>query len=46
MYMVAALAVLLISLTLWRVLPRFTPGTSVSYPRRPRRPHCRGENAH
>lgn len=33
MYMVAALAVLLISLTLWRVLPRFTPGTSVSYPR-------------
>jgi predicted MFS family arabinose efflux permease len=29
MYMVAALAVLLISLTLWRVLPRFTPGTSV-----------------
>ena len=33
MYMVAALAVLLISLTLWRVLPRFTLGTSVSYPR-------------
>ena len=33
MYMMAAAAVLLISLTLWRVLPRFTPGTSVSYPR-------------
>ncbi|MBW1254183.1 MFS transporter [Pantoea allii] len=33
MYMIAAIAVLLISLTLWRVLPRFTPGTSVSYPR-------------
>ncbi|MDF2041030.1 MULTISPECIES: MFS transporter [unclassified Pantoea] len=33
MYMIAALAVLLITLTLWRVLPRFTPGTSVSYPR-------------
>ncbi|WP_343551670.1 MFS transporter [Pantoea sp.] len=33
MYMVAAVAVLLISLALWRVLPRFTPGTSVSYPR-------------
>jgi len=33
MYMVAALAVLLITLTLWRVLPRFAPGTSVSYPR-------------
>lgn len=33
MYMIAALAVLFISLALWRVLPRFTPGTSVSYPR-------------
>ncbi|MCJ7927732.1 MFS transporter [Pantoea vagans] len=33
MYMIAALAVLLITLTLWRVLPRFAPGTSVSYPR-------------
>ena len=33
MYMIAAVAVLLISLALWRVLPRFTPGTSVSYPR-------------
>ncbi|HBZ15243.1 MAG TPA: MFS transporter [Pantoea sp.] len=33
MYMVAAVAVLLISVALWRVLPRFTPGTSVSYPR-------------
>ncbi len=33
MYIIAALAVFLISLTLWRVLPRFTPGTSVSYPR-------------
>jgi predicted MFS family arabinose efflux permease len=33
MYMTAALAVLLITLTLWRVLPRFAPGTSVSYPR-------------
>ena len=33
MYVLAAAAVLLISLTLWRVLPRFTPGTSVSYPR-------------
>ncbi|MCZ4059883.1 MFS transporter [Pantoea sp. LMR881] len=33
MYILAALAVLLISLALWRVLPRFTPGTSVSYPR-------------
>lgn len=33
MYLVAAGAVLLISLALWRVLPRFTPGTSVSYPR-------------
>lgn len=33
MYMVAAAAVLLISLALWRVLPRFKPGTSVSYPR-------------
>lgn len=33
MYMIAALAVLLITLTLWRVLPRFVPGTSVSYPR-------------
>ena len=33
MYMVAAVAVLLISLALWRVLPRFKPGTSVSYPR-------------
>lgn len=32
MYMIAALAVLLITLTLWRVLPRFAPGTSVSYP--------------
>lgn len=32
-YMIAALAVLLITLTLWRVLPRFAPGTSVSYPR-------------
>ncbi|MGP0154166.1 MFS transporter [Pantoea ananatis] len=33
MYIIADLAVFLISLTLWRVLPRFTPGTSVSYPR-------------
>ncbi|MDO6407812.1 MFS transporter [Pantoea phytobeneficialis] len=33
MYLVAAAAVLMISLALWRVLPRFTPGTSVSYPR-------------
>jgi len=33
MYMVAAVAVLLISLALWRVLPSFKPGTSVSYPR-------------
>ncbi len=33
MYMIAALAVLLITLTLWRVLPRFASGTSVSYPR-------------
>lgn len=33
MYMIAALAVLLITLSLWRVLPRFAPGTSVSYPR-------------
>lgn len=33
MYMIAALAVLLITLMLWRVLPRFAPGTSVSYPR-------------
>ena len=33
MYMAAAVAVLLISLALWRVLPRFKPGTSVSYPR-------------
>jgi predicted MFS family arabinose efflux permease len=33
MYMIAAVAVLLISVALWRVLPRFTPGTSVSYPR-------------
>ncbi|UVV73019.1 MFS transporter [Pantoea agglomerans] len=33
MYMIAALAVLLVTLTLWRVLPRFAPGTSVSYPR-------------
>ncbi len=33
MYLIAAAAVLLISLTLWRVLPRFTPGTTVSYPR-------------
>ena len=33
MYMIAALAVLLITLTLWRVLPRFAPGSSVSYPR-------------
>lgn len=33
MYIIAALAVLLITLTLWRVLPRFAPGTSVSYPR-------------
>lgn len=33
MYMIAALAVLLITLTLWRILPRFAPGTSVSYPR-------------
>lgn len=33
MYMIAALAVLLITLTLWRVLPRFAPGTSMSYPR-------------
>lgn len=33
MYWLAAALVLFISLTLWRVLPRFTPGTSVSYPR-------------
>jgi len=33
MYMIAAAAVLLISVALWRVLPRFTPGTPVSYPR-------------
>ncbi|KNC12775.1 MFS transporter [Pantoea sp. RIT-PI-b] len=33
MYLIAAVAVLLISGALWRVLPRFTPGTSVSYPR-------------
>ena len=33
MYLVAAGAVLLISIALWRVLPSFKPGTSVSYPR-------------
>jgi predicted MFS family arabinose efflux permease len=33
MYWLAAALVLFISLALWRVLPRFTPGTSVSYPR-------------
>jgi len=33
MYMIAAAAVLFSSLALWRALPRFTPGTSVSYPR-------------
>ena len=33
MYMMAAAAVLLSSLALWRALPRFTPGTTVSYPR-------------
>ncbi|MGP4131247.1 MFS transporter [Pantoea tagorei] len=33
MYWLAAAMVLCISLALWRVLPRFTPGTSVSYPR-------------
>ena len=33
MYLIAALSVLLITLTLRRVLPRFTPGTTVSYPR-------------
>ncbi|MDU6387543.1 MULTISPECIES: MFS transporter [Pantoea] len=33
MYWLAAALVLFISLTLWRALPRFTPGTSVSYPR-------------
>lgn len=33
MYWLAAGLVLFISLALWRVLPRFTPGTSVSYPR-------------
>ncbi|MEZ3500840.1 MFS transporter [Pantoea sp. KPR_PJ] len=33
MYGLAAVLVLLISVALWRVLPRFTPGTSVSYPR-------------
>ncbi|PEI04480.1 MFS transporter [Pantoea agglomerans] len=33
LYMIAALVVLLITLTLWRVLPRFAPGTVVSYPR-------------
>ncbi|ORM67011.1 MFS transporter [Pantoea rwandensis] len=33
MYLVAAGAVLLISVALWRVLPSFKPGTSVSYPR-------------
>lgn len=33
MYLFAAAAVLAISVALWRVLPRFRPGTSVSYPR-------------
>ena len=33
MYWLAAAMVLFISLALWRALPRFTPGTSVSYPR-------------
>lgn len=33
MYMMAAAAVLLSSLALWHALPRFTPGTTVSYPR-------------
>ncbi|WIM54303.1 MFS transporter [Pantoea anthophila] len=33
MYLISALSVLLITLTLRRVLPRFTPGTTVSYPR-------------
>ena len=33
MYWLAAALVLFISLALWRALPRFTPGTSVSYPR-------------
>uniref|UniRef100_UPI00289D2D5E MFS transporter n=1 Tax=Pantoea sp. TaxID=69393 RepID=UPI00289D2D5E len=32
MYLFAAAAVLAISVALWRVLPRFQPGTSVSYP--------------
>ncbi|MFH8135959.1 MFS transporter [Pantoea osteomyelitidis] len=32
MYLFAAAAVLAISVALWRVLPRFRPGTSVSYP--------------
>lgn len=32
LYMIAALSVLLITLTLRRILPRFTPGTQVSYP--------------
>jgi len=33
MYWLAAALVLFISLALWRALPRFMPGTSVSYPR-------------
>lgn len=32
MYQLAALSVALIGLALWRVLPRFTPGTEMSYP--------------
>ncbi|WP_292974352.1 MFS transporter [Pantoea sp. UBA4549] len=33
LYFIAAGAMLLMTLALWRVLPRFTPGTAVSYPR-------------
>ena len=33
LYFIAAGAMLLMTLALWRVLPRFTPGTTVSYPR-------------
>ncbi|MGA9609316.1 MAG: MFS transporter [Rouxiella badensis] len=32
MYQLAAVSVALVGLALWRVLPRFTPGTELSYP--------------
>lgn len=32
MYQLAAVSVALIGIALWRVLPRFTPGTGMSYP--------------